>query len=164
MPILETLHLIGVKLKLVDLEILHGNLGSIKYLNLDELDLCSGEMPRNVTPATLVTKLEYTIEEVTDLHTHIQFYKYMYKKYPSVSRPEGHDFVVGTESDEYVKEVYTKGIIPLYQDIGSQIDTLNDVTKSRIYQSIPVTKEEFGTPLALNFTCASVKVLILTFF
>jgi hypothetical protein len=83
MPVLETLHLITTTIKLMDLEILYGNLGSIKYLNLDELDLCSGKIPQNITPATLITKLEYTIEDAVDLNTHIQFYKHMYKKYPS---------------------------------------------------------------------------------
>jgi hypothetical protein len=33
--------------------------------------------------------------------------------------------------------------------------------RSRTYRAIPVTKEEFGAPLALDFTCASVKELIL---
>jgi hypothetical protein len=123
MPVLETLYLSTVAIKLTDLEILHSNLGSIKYLELYELDLCSGEIPRNVTPATLITKLEYSIVYAADLHTHIEFYKYIHKKYPSVSRPDGHDIVIGTENEDYVKEIYTKGIIPLYQDIGSQIDT-----------------------------------------
>jgi hypothetical protein len=85
MPVLETRHIPTITIKLMDLEILHSNLGSIKYLNLDELDLCSGEIPQNIIPATLITKLECIIEDAVDLNTYIQFYKYMYKKYSSVA-------------------------------------------------------------------------------
>jgi hypothetical protein len=123
MPILGTIHLYDIKVKLMDLEILHSNLGSLKSLHLDPSYLCTGEIPLNVTPAILVTSLIYVIEEVDDLHTHVEFYKYIHKKYPSVSSPEGCDIPLPKEDDDYVREVYNKGIIPLYQDIGSQVDS-----------------------------------------
>lgn len=123
MPVLETLRLVQMQVNLMDLEILHNNLGSIKYLDLDSTTLCSGDIPRELKPATLITKLAYYIENADDLNTHIQFYKYIYKKYPSVSHPERNDFVLETENEDYVREIYTKGIIPLYQNIGSQTDS-----------------------------------------
>jgi hypothetical protein len=116
MPVLETLHLITTAIRLTDLEILHSNLGSIKYLDLGRIKLYPCEIPQNVTPATLITELEYNIEEVTDLHTHVQFYKYIHKKHPAIL-PDGNDFVIITENEDYVKEVYTKGIIPLHENI-----------------------------------------------
>jgi hypothetical protein len=45
------------------------------------------------------------------------------KKYPSVNKPNYTDKAVRDKNSDYVRDVYNKGILPWYQNNGSQIDT-----------------------------------------
>jgi hypothetical protein len=70
MPVLDTLTLADFKLKLIDLEMVHSNIPSIKRLNLAFLTILAGEIPQRVVPATLVTNLDVYLSSAADLHTH----------------------------------------------------------------------------------------------
>jgi hypothetical protein len=91
--VLEYLALNTYNVILVDLEIMHHNLPTIKTLHL-EAHLLSGDTPQNVLPASLITNLHVDIRTAEDQHTHIQFYKYIYNKYPYVIKPIYKDNVV----------------------------------------------------------------------
>jgi hypothetical protein len=125
MPVLETLKLQHFRVKLMDLETVHCNLPSIKSLHLINALIVSGEFPNDIIPVTLITTLDLSLRAVIDLHTHIELYKYLAKKYTLVSKPTFQDkALVGVDVD-YPRDVYNKGILPWYQKIGSQIDTFS---------------------------------------
>jgi hypothetical protein len=127
MPVLEILTLGGFQLKLMDLEMVHCNIPSIKSLCLINAIIDSGEFPNDIIPATLITTLDLSLSAVDDLHTHIELYKYLAKKYSSVSKPTFEDnALLDVDVDVgYARDVYNKGIIPCYQKIGSKIDTFS---------------------------------------
>jgi hypothetical protein len=125
MPVLENVVIRKFRLKLTDLEAMHQNLPSITSLKLDNIHPIHSEIPRKVKPATLITELKLDIGYVNDLNTHVQLYKYMGSKYPSVKSPSYSDFGLLNDDTTYVRQVYNKGILPLYQNIGSHIDTFS---------------------------------------
>jgi hypothetical protein len=124
MPVLKELSMTGIEFKLMDLEIMHSNLPSLKRLCLESAYPISGEIPRDVVPASLITELEVKIKEAETQHTRIQFYKYVGNKYPSLKNPIFDDFLDLTEEGtDIIPCIYNEGIFPLYQKIGSQVDT-----------------------------------------
>jgi hypothetical protein len=125
MPVLETLKLRQFRVKLKDLEMVHHNVPSIKCLCLRKAIIVSGEFPNNITPAKPITKLDLELAKVANSHTHIELYKYLVKKYPSVSKPTFQDDVLADVDEDYARDVYNKGFIPWYQKIGSKVDTLS---------------------------------------
>jgi hypothetical protein len=127
MPVLETLTLRYFDLTLMDLEMVHYNIPSIKNLCLRDAFIVSGKFPNDISPVTLITMLDLSLGIVDDLDTHIELYKYLAKKYPSVSKPTFKDeALVGLDVYvDYARDVYNKGIIPCHQKIGTQIDTFS---------------------------------------
>jgi hypothetical protein len=111
----------------MDLEMVHCNIPSIKSLSLKYAFIVSGKFPNDIIPATLITILDLSLSTADDLHTHIELYKYLTKKYLSVSKPTFQDeALVGLDVYlDYARDVYNKGIIPCYQKIGTQIDTFS---------------------------------------
>jgi hypothetical protein len=87
------------------------------------LAIISGGIPQDVIPSCLITKLDLALSAVDDLNTHIQLYNYLGKKYPSVSKPIIDDNTSSSNDSDYARNVYNEGILPLYQSIGSTIDT-----------------------------------------
>jgi hypothetical protein len=123
MPVLEHLRLTGTPVTLMSLEIMHHNLPTIKSLHL-RVHLRSGDTPRNVLAASLITTLKISICTAEDLHTHLQFYKYIYSKYPSVMDVTYNDEHELVDVDvDYVRDIYNEGILPLYQRVEFQTDT-----------------------------------------
>jgi hypothetical protein len=94
MPVLQHLKLKKASVKLLDLEVLHMNLPSIKSLNLDWFTLFSGDIPQDVMPASLLTEIDLKLGDVGDFDTHIQFYNYLGSKYPLVKNPAYIDYVM----------------------------------------------------------------------
>jgi hypothetical protein len=103
-------------------EIVHHNVPSIKILCLKDTNIVSGEIPQYVVPASSITEINMELFGVGNLSTHIQFYKYIGMKYPSVSKPTFDDRTIRASENDYFKDVYSEGIIPCHQNIGSQID------------------------------------------
>jgi hypothetical protein len=68
MPVLEHLGFRGYKVTLMDLEIMHCHLPTIKSLHFG-VHILSGDMPRDVLSSGLITKLRSTIYSVPDLLT-----------------------------------------------------------------------------------------------
>ncbi|KAI8878521.1 hypothetical protein K501DRAFT_304700 [Backusella circina FSU 941] len=68
MPMLESLRLKNVKVKLMDLETMHNNVPSIRDVQLENTKLVSGEIFHNVTPVTFMTELKLFIKYSEDLH------------------------------------------------------------------------------------------------
>jgi hypothetical protein len=117
------LTLIEFKLELMDLERVHHNIPSMKCLSLCEVIIFDGQVPQDVIPLRLMAKLKLDLIDVGDLDTHIQLYKYLGKKYPSVSKPIIDDNISSSNGRGYARNVYNKGILPFYQSLGSKIDT-----------------------------------------
>lgn len=112
------------KFNLLDLEAMHSNLPSLKILCLDFAYPMSGEMPQDVVPASLITELEVKIEQAENRHAHIQFYKYITHKYTSVDNPILDDNIeISIGGTDNIPHIYNEGIFPLYQKIGSKVDT-----------------------------------------
>jgi hypothetical protein len=124
MPVLKELSMAGIGFKLMDLEIMHINLPSLKRLCLKSAHQISGEIPRDVVPASLITELEVKIEEAEDRDTRIQFYKYIGNKYPSLKKPifDAYFYLLD-HGEDIIPYIYNEGIFPLCQKIGSQVDT-----------------------------------------
>jgi hypothetical protein len=146
MPVLETLSLESSLVGLMDIEILHENLPSMKELTFYELELQAGEIPQNITPASLITELVVDLESAENLEVHVEIYKYISMKYPSVSRPETHDREITNGDPYYVKLIYTLGILPMYQNIASKIDSFEFVTFCNGMDAFS-TFDEFGMKL-----------------
>jgi hypothetical protein len=146
MPVLETLALESSKVGLMDIELLHENLPSMKELRFYELDLQAGEIPQNITPASLITELGVDIESAEDLEVHVEIYRYISKKYPSVSQPETNDRELRYCDLFDVKLVYTLGILPMYQNMASKIDSFEFVTFCNGMDAFS-TFDEFGMKL-----------------
>jgi hypothetical protein len=125
MPVLETLKLRHFRIKIMDLETVHYNVPSIKSLCLGNTILASGEFPTDIISATLITKLDLHLSRADDIHTHIQFYKYVGKKYASVNNPSFQDGAGPREGLNHVRQVYNEGILPLYQNIGPHTDSFS---------------------------------------
>jgi hypothetical protein len=125
MPVLENVVIRKFRLKLTDLEAMHQNLPSITSLKFKFIYPISGEIPHDIKPATLITELKLNIRYANDLNTHIQLYKYVGSKYPSVKDPDYSDWGLLKNDTTYVRQVYNEGILPLYQKIGSHIDTFS---------------------------------------
>jgi hypothetical protein len=70
MPVLETLTLRDFRVKLMDLEILHDNVPSIKSLRFKDTTMVSGDFPQDVTPASLITEADLKFDNAYDLDTH----------------------------------------------------------------------------------------------
>jgi hypothetical protein len=108
----------------MDLEILHNNVPSIKTLHLDRITLLPGQEPQDITPANLVTELELLLTGAPALNIHIQLFKYIYNKYPSVNKFARYsNYAVERKSLDYIRDVYNKGILPLYQRVGYHTNT-----------------------------------------
>jgi hypothetical protein len=124
MPVLEDLSMTDIKFKLIDLETMHNNLPSLKRLCLEHACPISGEIPRDVVPANLVTKLNVKINQVEDRDTYIQFYKYIGNKYLSaIILILDDDMKIHTDDQDTLPRIYNEGIFPLYQKLGSKADT-----------------------------------------
>jgi hypothetical protein len=117
MPVLENLYITNTKIKLAELEIIHSNLPLLKTLELKEIDIIDDDLPRDIKPATSIASLNLRIEKTPELHTHIQFYQYMAKKYPSVTTFLHHDHVMNNQSPDYLIQLYKRGIFPFLQNI-----------------------------------------------
>jgi hypothetical protein len=122
MPVLEYLQLEDLRLRLTDLEMLSKNIPSLKTVEFVDVQLVTSKIPHSVEPAPLVTNLALYVVNVDDLQTHVQFYKYMGNKYPSVITLDISDSALRDEFPEYAMEVYNDGIFPLYQKVGSGMD------------------------------------------
>jgi hypothetical protein len=124
MPVLEDLSMNDIKFKLIDLETMHSNLPSLKRLCLKSVYPTSGEIPRDVVPASLITEMKVKIQHAETQHTRIQFYNYIGNKYPSLRNPIFDDCIYSSEEGTgIIPHIYNEGIFPLYQKIGSQVDT-----------------------------------------
>jgi hypothetical protein len=99
------------------------NLHSIKRLHLKRADFASGPFPGDVIPSAQVTQLEIDIFKADDLATHFQVYEYFENKYSYIDGPVYLDRAIHGQENGYVLEVYNRGIFPLYQKIGSRLDT-----------------------------------------
>jgi hypothetical protein len=124
MPVLEDLSMTYIKVKLTDLETMHNNLPSLKRLCLEDTYPISGEIPRDVVSANLVTKLNVRIHQVEDRDTYIQFYKYIGNKYLSAINPIlDNNMEFDTDDQDILPRIYNEVVFPLYQKIGSKADT-----------------------------------------
>lgn len=99
---------------------MHHNLPTIKPLHLE--GRFSGDMPRDILPARLITKLSTYINLTDNQSTYLQFYKYICKKYPYVEKLTYDDRVIMYKPMDYNRVIYNEGILPLYQSIGSRAD------------------------------------------
>jgi hypothetical protein len=122
MPTLQNLVLDDFRFTLMDLEMVHCSIPSIKRLCMKILRTLSGDFPIDIIPAALITELDISLIGADDKHTHIEFYTYMAKKYPSISKYNCVDYLISVKSNDYIRDVYNKGNIPLYQSIGSKIN------------------------------------------
>jgi hypothetical protein len=123
MPVLQRLDLISVSVKLLDVELLHMNLPSIKSLSLEDFTLSPGDIPQDVIPASLLTEIYLKLDDASDFDTHIQFYNYLGSKYTLVKNPAYIDYVMEEDDTDYMIGIYNDGIFPLYQKIGSQVNS-----------------------------------------
>jgi hypothetical protein len=65
----------------------------------------------------------YSLGKVDALSTHIQVYEYIENKYSCIDSSVYLDRAIHGQENDYVLELYNRGIFPLYQKIGSQLDT-----------------------------------------
>jgi hypothetical protein len=121
MPVLRFFQLSKARMSLMELELLHSNLPSIESFRLDLVNVSAGEIPLKVEPATSIIELGLEICNVDDINTHIQLYKYMAKKYSSLSCFERTDMVIRDREHNYTRDVYNQGILPLYQMMAPHI-------------------------------------------
>jgi hypothetical protein len=109
-PVLQQLSLRSVAINLEDLEIIHENAPSLKALKLEWAYIKHGNgYPSNIVPATGLTTLYFTVYDVSNLNTHISFYKYINQKYANIVDIKHKDIIRYNYDDHNCKLLYTNG-------------------------------------------------------
>jgi hypothetical protein len=122
MPVLQSLKLDTCPVELTYMEILHNNLPSITELEMTSSLIASSEIPLDVEPAIPITSLLFNFDfGADDLQMHIEFYKYLTKKYPSTNNFCCFDPGLRELHSIDVIEVYDIGIFPFLERIGTQL-------------------------------------------
>jgi hypothetical protein len=105
MPVLEELTLSKPYLSVVDMELLHNNIPSIRKLDMTEMILQDSKMPTVAKPATPLTTIHFGIELVDNLEAHTNWYRYATKKYTNATRWDYYDEELDEmEDSQYIYE------------------------------------------------------------
>jgi hypothetical protein len=122
MPVLQSLKLDACPVELTYMKILHNNLPSITELEITSSLIASSEIPVDVEPAIPITSFMFYFDFGADnLQMHIEFYKYLTKKYPSTNDFVCFDPGLRELHSIDVFEVYEEGIFPFPKRIGTQL-------------------------------------------
>jgi hypothetical protein len=107
----------------MNMEILHTNLPSITELQMHSSFIAPSGVTRDIEPATPITSLFFSLEYITgNIQSHIEFYKYLAKKYPSTNDFICFDCELRDRSMQYVCDVFDNGIIPFLEQVGPQLE------------------------------------------
>jgi hypothetical protein len=121
MPVLEELTLKSFIAEVLDLEVLHENLPTIKSLELKDVLPSASKIPENIIPAT-ITKLHYDSIEYNNEDALPTWYNYMGKKYTNVTQFEYKDDALRYIDLDTAEQMYENGFLPFLQLIGRSTD------------------------------------------
>jgi hypothetical protein len=118
-PVLQQLCLRLVYISFSDLEIIHQNISSLKTLILEWVRVFHGDgSPSNIIPATCLTSLHFTVIDVANLNTHVEFYQYINQKYTNLIHVEHKDAKIYDYNRHDLKVLYYNGYLDFLKSVG----------------------------------------------
>jgi hypothetical protein len=104
LPALESFSVSDCAFGILDCEMIHDNVPSIRHLSLEDIDIPDEPLPADIIPATYARKLNFywdtSSHHVDDDYTdiHVRWYKYLSKKYTDLTEFVDNDLIM-TEED-----------------------------------------------------------------
>jgi hypothetical protein len=120
-PVLQQLSLRFVAISLEDLETIHENAPSLKAFKLEWVYMKRGNgYPSNVVPAACLTTLHFTVYDVSNLNTHILFYKYINQKYANIVDIKHKDAIRYNYDNHNRQQLYVNGYLDFLELIAQR--------------------------------------------
>jgi hypothetical protein len=135
LPTLQSLDVSGCAFGILDCEMIHDNVPSIRHLSLEDIEIQDELLPAEIIPATSVRKLNFywdtcshhEDDDYTDIH--VRWYKYLSKKYTDLTEFDYDDAIIADqEIIDPNKEIYQEGLIPLYKNMGIRLKHLSVIS------------------------------------
>jgi hypothetical protein len=118
LPVLKKLTLWYPIIKMADLKDNHNNIPSIEDLWLDCITVEAGDMPSNIIPAILVTKLKFYYFNTGNIEAHTQFYQYITKKYTNITSIDYQDIKLESYESRDKRHIHVDGVLGFPKLIG----------------------------------------------
>jgi hypothetical protein len=118
LPVLKSLGLKHLSIRIEQLEVLHQNVPSIQNFTLEYVDILESRSPCGITPVDSMTSFDIHVSMVTNLETHIQWFKYMKRKYTNLTSTRYMDESLDLYDWNTMSRFFSEEILGFLQLIG----------------------------------------------